>query len=73
MERGENMAVFFDSGLCNEQAKTVGNETIDKAIVSAANVIMNVIKEEYPDMCTTDVCKYVAKKLVEYFLTLPIA
>lgn len=67
------MAVFFESGLCNEQAKAVGNETIDKAIVAAADVIMHVIKEEYPDMCTTDVCKYVAKKLIEYFSTLPIA
>lgn len=67
------MAVFFNSAFRSELSNTVDNGTIDRAVVEAANAIKKVLKAENPDMCTCEVCKYIAERVSTYFEKQPIA
>lgn len=67
------MAVFFNSAFRSELSNTVDNGTIDRAVVEAANAIKKVLKAENPDMCTCEVCKYIAERVSAYFEKQPIA
>lgn len=55
------MAITFGETL--EIVYHLPDKTADKAIRSAVEVIKNVVKEENPELCTYEVCTFIARQV----------